>query len=57
MKNNERSTIFVDFEHIASFYNEGSDSIEHLIIEYYRVEPFLKKAVHEFLLNIFPDFA
>ena len=53
MKQNETTTLYVDFEHVVEF----SDNLAKMIqTEFYRVEPFLKEALRAFVLTHHPDY-
>ena len=47
MKNN-RSTLLVNFSHLAEFAGE-MDLAEAIIREYYRHQPYLLKSLHKFM--------
>ena len=49
---NERNTLYVDFDHVIQHSGELAAAIES---EYYRHEPFLRKAVHEFVRQVRAD--
>ncbi|GBG72984.1 hypothetical protein CBR_g12702 [Chara braunii] len=54
MRSNGKTTLFVDFEHIASFDHDLRDIV---IDEYYRYEPAFKRAVQLFMSRYFRSYA
>lgn len=53
MKENERSTLFVDFTHVLRKDHTLADAIME---EYYRYTPYLHKAVQNFVRKVFPEY-
>jgi len=49
MKNDEKSTLSVDFKHLSSFQYSDAMFMDNLLKEYSRYEPYLRKAVTQFL--------
>jgi DNA replicative helicase MCM subunit Mcm2 (Cdc46/Mcm family) len=43
---NEKSTLFVNFQHVLEYDDEIA---KHILMDYYRVEPFLNKALQNFM--------
>ena len=43
---NDKTTLFVNLQHLGEFDHELMEAVE---MEYYRFEPFLRKAVHEYV--------
>jgi len=52
MKNNELTTMYVDYMHVHSWNDQLSTNIEQ---EYYHVEPYLRAAVFEFVKQHQPE--
>lgn len=48
---NERTTIYVDFGHFTAY----QDLAEAILLEFYRHEAGLRKAVQTFVFNLFKD--
>ena len=53
MIRNDKTTIYVDFAHTNSFDRELAEAIQ---LEYYRFEPFLRKAVQEYVGQEHPEY-
>jgi len=49
LKNEERSTLQVDFSHMSSFQFGDAHFMDQLLQEFGRYEPYLRKAVTQFL--------
>eukprot|EP00968_Pinguiococcus_pyrenoidosus_P023234 scaffold3665_cov244-Pinguiococcus_pyrenoidosus.AAC.4 len=49
---NDSSTIFVDYKHLSSYDWELAGVLE---VEYYRFEPFLRKAIVDYVAEFHPD--
>lgn len=56
MKLEEKTTIYIDFEHINKFQGE-SDLGESLLSNFYRFEPYLKRAVYQFMFKMAPEYS
>lgn len=54
MKQNEFTTIYVDFEHVVDFNDYLGSVIKE---QYYRVLPFLREALRSFVLELHPDYS
>jgi DNA replication licensing factor MCM6 len=46
MIKNDKTTVYINFEHLTDFDSELSEAVE---LEYYRFEPFLRKAVQDYV--------
>eukprot|EP00743_Colponemidia_sp_Colp-15_P004628 GILK01004988.1.p1 GENE.GILK01004988.1~~GILK01004988.1.p1 ORF type:complete len:834 (+),score=187.07 GILK01004988.1:48-2504(+) len=61
MRSNDKQTLYVDFAHIGRFQGDQSfnpaDLAAALEDEYYRYEPFLRKAVQNFITKLHPQYA
>ena len=53
MKENDHTTMFVDFSHLSHFDRVLADFVQR---EFYRFEPFLRKAVQNFCRAFFPGY-
>ena len=49
LKQEEKQTLYVDYQHMASFNWEDPQFMDKLMHEYARFEPYLKKALTQFL--------
>lgn len=56
MMKNKRTTIYVDFRHLID-WSHDFDLAETIHMEYYKYEPFLRKAIQTFMFEQYPDFA
>ena len=45
LKQDEKQTLYVDYEHMASFNWEDPQFLDKIMTEYARFEPYLKKAL------------
>ena len=50
MRNEEKSTLAVDYRHLSSFQYSDPLFMDKLVQEYSRYEPYLRKAVTQFLV-------
>ena len=61
MKMDEKTTLFVDFEHINKFTceqaTEQGDLGEDLLTNYYRFEPWLRRGLTKVMFDEDPDYA
>ena len=54
MKSNAMNTLYVDFSHISHFFVDiHLDDI--LIDGFNRYEPYIRKAVHNFMFKLYPE--
>ena len=53
---NDKRTLYVDFEHLREL-DPTFELRECVLGNYYRYEPYLKKAVYNFIFDLKPDFA
>ena len=51
LKQEEKQTLYVDYNHLASFNWEEPNFMDKLMAEYARFEPYLKKALTQFLAD------
>ena len=56
LKINDKRTLYVNFEHLASL-DPTFELRESILSSYYRYEPYLRKAVYNFVLELQPEFA
>ena len=54
MHNNVTNTLYVDYSHFGLFFPD-MDFGDILIQGFYRYEPFLRKAVHQFMFKLYPE--
>jgi hypothetical protein len=54
MHNNALNTLYVDFSDVDPFFPD-IDFGNILINGYYRYEPYLRKAVHNFIFKLYPE--
>ena len=54
MKQNERSTLYVSFQHVQSYNMELADAIQN---EFHYLEPFLRAGVHNVMAHLHPHYA
>ena len=54
MHNNVTNTLYVDYTHFGLFFHD-MDFGEILMLGYYRYEPFLRKAIHQFMFKLYPE--
>lgn len=52
LKQFNTSTVYIDFAHVQEF---NDDLAETMSAQYYRIEPYLKKATHEFVAKHMPE--
>lgn len=59
MKVEEKSTMFIDFDHLSSFHtgDDDEDLAEDIIANFYRFEGNLTKALHAFMYKYHTDYA
>jgi DNA replication licensing factor MCM6 len=59
MKNEEKTTMYIDFEHLASFHtgDEDDDLADDILANFYRFEGNLNKALHTFMYKYHADYA
>lgn len=53
MAQNDHTTIYVDFMHVLSYETNLADSV---MLNFYQLQPFLRKAAHNFVQAHHPDF-
>jgi hypothetical protein len=51
MKQEEKSTLSVDYSHLSSFHFQDSYFMDKLLTEYSRYEPYLRRATTQFLIG------
>lgn len=59
MKGEEKTTMFIDFEHLGQFNTGDTDEDlpEDILANYYRFESSMTKALYNFMLKYHPDYA
>ena len=53
LRDNDKTTLYVDFQHVARTKPALSD---HIQLDYYRFEPYLRKAVLSLVKRLHPQF-
>ena len=51
LKDNDKQTLYVDFEHLAKF-DESFELREAILGEYYRYDPYIRKSVRQFMRSL-----
>ena len=60
MKDEEKTTMYIDYEHLAQFNpeeNDEEDFAEDILANYYRFENCLTQALYNFMIKHHPDYA
>ena len=57
MKSDEKATLFVDYSHIQKYKFKDINFMEAIVTEYHRYDPYLRRALTQFMNDICPVFA
>lgn len=57
LRADEKATMFIDYSHIQKYKFKDSNFNEAIVIEYHRYEPYLRKALTQFMYELNPVYA
>ena len=52
MKSDEKMNMFIDYNHLIAFRFSNNSFIDLLVSEYHRFEPYLRKAITQFMADL-----